>query len=158
MLTEKIAVRAGRAPTSYRAGRWGFAAAHVPVLVSLGYTVDCSVTPFVSWEDHAGRRGGGPDFRAALLMPYFLDPTDVCRAGGSTLLEVPVTIVWPSAAIWQSAYLRKTFLRHRETLMWRAFDKVFQLEPLWFRPYPHMSAERLLEVYRVARAQGLPAL
>jgi hypothetical protein len=42
--------------------------------------------------------------------------------------------------------------------MWRAFNKVFQLEPLWFRPYPHMSAERLLEVYRVARAQGLPAL
>jgi len=125
VLTDRIAVRTGRAPTSYRAGRWGFTAAHVAVLVRLGYAVDCSVTPLVSWADHAGRRGGGPDFRAAPLVPYFLDPTDVCRAGPSTLLEVPVTIV---------------------------------LDRQWFRPYPEMSAEQLLEVYRVASAQKLPAL
>jgi hypothetical protein len=134
VLTDRIAVRAGRAPTSYRAGRWGFTAAHVPVLVGLGYTVDCSVTPLVSWADEAGRREGGPDFRAAPLVPYFLDPTDVCRAGPSTLLEIPVTIVLPSAAMRQSA------------------------DPQWFRPYPKMSAEQLLEVYRVASAQKLPAL
>jgi hypothetical protein len=125
VLTDRIAVRTGRAPTSYRAGRWGFTAAHVAVLVRLGYAVDCSVTPLVSWADHAGRRGGGPDFRAAPLVPYFLDPTDVCRAGPSTLLEVPVTIV---------------------------------LDRQWFRPYPEMSAEQLLEVYQVASAQKLPAL
>jgi hypothetical protein len=157
-LTDRIALRAGRAPTSYRAGRWGFAAAHVPVLVRLGYAVDCSVTPFVSWTDNAGRREGGPDFRLAPVMPYFLDPADVCRAGGSTLLEVPVTIVLPSAAMRQSAYLRAVYLRHRETLVGRVFNRVFNLDPLWFRPYPHLSAERLLTVYRVARAQRLPAL
>ena len=134
VLTDRIAVRTGRAPTSYRAGRWGFTAAHVAVLVGLGYTVDCSVTPLVSWADEAGRREGGPDFRAAPLVPYFLDPTDVCRAGPSTLLEIPVTIVLPSAAMRQSA------------------------DPQWFRPYPKMSAEQLLEVYRVASAQKLPAL
>jgi hypothetical protein len=60
VLTDRIAVRAGRAPTSYRAGRWGFTAAHVPVLVGLGYMVDCSVTPHVSWAHTPGRRGGGP--------------------------------------------------------------------------------------------------
>jgi hypothetical protein len=157
-LTDRIAVRAGRAPTSYRAGRWGFAAAHVPVLVRLGYVVDCSVTPHVSWANHAGRREGGPDFRIAPVMPYFLDPDDVCRAGESPLLEVPVTIVLPSAAMRQSACLREVFLRHRGTRVGRAFDRVFHLNPWWFRPYPHMSTERLLKVYRVARAQGLPAL
>jgi hypothetical protein len=157
-LTDRIAVRADRAPTSYRAGRWGFTAAHVPVLVSLGYTVDCSVTPLVSWAKNAGRRGGGPDFCAAPLMPYFLDPTDVCRAGPSTLLEVPVTIVLPNAVMRQSARLRQAFLRHRETLMCRTLDKVFHLDPWWFRPYHAMSAERMLKVYRVARARKLPAV
>ena len=130
MLTDRIAGRAGRAPTSYRAGRWGFSAAHVPVLEGLGYTVDCSVTPLVSWAKHAGRHEGGPDFRAAPLTPYFLDPSDVCRAGSSTLLEVPVTIVSCSAG----------------------------KKPMWFRPYPDMSVKRLLEVYRAARAEQLPAL
>jgi hypothetical protein len=158
MLTDRIAVRAGRAPTSYRAGRWGFAAAHVPVLVNLGYIVDCSVTPLVSWADHRGRREVGPDFRVAPVMPYFVDPGDVCRVGESKLLEVPVTIVLPSAAMRQSAYLRDVFLRHRKARVWRAFNRIFHFDPWWFRPYPYMSAERLLKVYRVARAQGLPVL
>jgi hypothetical protein len=91
-------------------------------------------------------------------VPYFLDPTDVCRAGPSTLLEVPVTIVLPSAAMRRIAWLREPFLRHRETRACRVLNKVFHLDRQWFRPYPEMSAEQLLEVYRVASSQKLPAL
>jgi hypothetical protein len=74
------------------------------------------------------------------------------------LLEAPVTIVLSNVAMRQSARLRKAFLRHRETLVCRALSKVFHLDPRWFRPYPAMSAEWLLKVYRVARDRKLPAV
>jgi hypothetical protein len=44
-------------------------------------------------------KSDGPDYSGAPLGPYFLDFDDVCRPGGSPLLEVPVTIMrlWPRA-------------------------------------------------------------
>jgi hypothetical protein len=157
-LTERIGERAGVAPTSYRAGRWGFRGEHVPVLLSLGYVVDCSVTPLKSWEQTVGLAAGGPDYRAAPPHPYFLDPDDVCREGSSALLEVPMTILYPRRAMARSARLRRLHERYRRTLAGRVLNKLFRADMAWFRPYPHMSAADLVGVYRRARKTGLPAV
>jgi len=79
--------------TSHRAGRWGFNGDYARILQECEYKVDCSVTPNVSWANHPGGAGGGPDFRIAPREPYFLDLHDACRRGDSALLEVPVTVV-----------------------------------------------------------------
>jgi len=156
-LTEIIHSRIGRPPRSYRAGRWGFCASHIPVLLDLGYEADCSVTPLVSWRGHPGAKEGGPDFRGAPAAPYFLDIADVCRRGDSRLLEVPVTILHTSRAM-ASTTLRSIFAARRKGFPCKVLNKIFKLDPQWFRPYPHMSAGRLKDVYRAARKRGLPVV
>jgi hypothetical protein len=81
-------------PVSHRAGRWGFDERVARVLSGLGYLVDCSVTPGVSWRRYAGRSGGngGPDYRDFPQTAYFLDLDDIRQSGRSRLLEVPMTI------------------------------------------------------------------
>ncbi len=95
---------------SHRAGRFGFDERYAAILAELGYLVDSSVTPHVNWEalalatrrPHQGQSPvfvpGGPDFSRCPEEPYWIDPDDLCNpAGGSSLLEVPVTIRnrWP---------------------------------------------------------------
>ena len=157
LLTERIEARAGVRPRSYRAGRWGFSAEHIPVLLSLGYIVDCSVTPLVSWERVLGANRGGPDFRRAGSTPYFLDPSDVCRAGDSRLLEIPVTILFATSAA-RNEHVQRLFSRHRRTLPARALNRLLRLEPQWFRPYPRMSAQQLISVFELARDEDLPVV
>jgi len=80
---------------SHRAGRFGFSAAYCRSLLRLGYRIDCSVTPHVSWRSHPGFSGGagGPDYSAFPDDAYWLDPDDISRPGDSGLLEAPMTIV-----------------------------------------------------------------
>ena len=92
-LTELFARAFGRAPRSFRAGRFGIGRASLGILAELGYTVDSSVTPFVDWS---GAGPGAPSFENAPVGPYHPDPHDPSRPGGSPLWEVPVT-VRPSA-------------------------------------------------------------
>jgi hypothetical protein len=158
LLTERIHERAGVEPRSYRAGRWGFSAEHIPILISLGYLVDCSVTPLRSWKQMPGAVEGGPDFRDAPVAPYFLDPDDVCRAGGSQLLEVPVTILFTRASLAASKRLQGLYHRYRRTLPGRAMNKLFRLDPQWLRPYGRMSSDQLKAVCDAARRRGLPAV
>jgi hypothetical protein len=158
LLTEAIHSRTGIKPRSYRAGRWGFSAEHIPILISLGYLVDCSVTPLKSWEHIPGVVEGGPDFRAAPAAPYFLDLNDICRPGESQLLEVPVTIVFTKATLARSKRLQNLYFRYRRTLPVKVMNRLFRLDPQWFRPYAHMSSERLKSVYKAARRAGLPAV
>jgi peptidoglycan/xylan/chitin deacetylase (PgdA/CDA1 family) len=157
-LTERIHSRTGVKPRSYRAGRWGFSAEHIPTLVSLGYLVDCSVTPLKSWKHTPGNLEGGPDFRAAPAAPYFLDPNDVCRSGESRLLEVPVTILFTNTSLARSERLQDLYFRYGRTLPVKAMARFFRLDPQWFRPYAHMSSERLKAVYEAARQAELPAV
>lgn len=85
-LTAAITSAVGTAPVSYRSGRFGFAADHVAPLERAGYLVESSVAPLFS-----ERHKGGPEFVEAPLRPYFLAYDDAARAGGSNLLEVPVS-------------------------------------------------------------------
>jgi peptidoglycan/xylan/chitin deacetylase (PgdA/CDA1 family) len=85
-LTDAIAAAVGERPVSYRSGRFGFSAAHVPALETLGYRVESSVAPLF-YETHKG----GPDFVGAPLRPYFLAYDNATRPGTSAVLEVPVS-------------------------------------------------------------------
>jgi hypothetical protein len=155
VLTRTIAERAGRAPVSFRAGRWGFKAAHIPVLLDLGYTVDCSVTPLTSWARQRGIDGTGPDFRRAPARPYILHTSDVCRAGDSGLLEVPMTIVCRREGAMR---LSHRLFPDESSLPARLIRRLFALETEWFRPYPHMTTERMKAVFDLACAAGLPVV
>ena len=85
-LTEAITGAVGRAPVSYRSGRFGFSADHVAALEACGYEVESSVAPLFS-ESHKG----GPEFVEAPLTPYYLAYDSATRPGSSRVLEVPVS-------------------------------------------------------------------
>jgi hypothetical protein len=99
-LTELLEETFGRKMLSHRAGRWAFDSRYAKLLVKYGYLVDCSVTPHISWRttlgDPAGH--GGTDYESFPEGDYFVDLDDLRSAGGSALLEVPLTIMQSSLA------------------------------------------------------------
>jgi hypothetical protein len=101
VLTATLEDALGTKMVSHRAGRWGFDGRYAAMLIEEGYEVDCSVTPLVSWRTSTGdpRGSGGPDYTRFPQEPYWLDVRDISRAGNSPLLEVPVTIEAPLAAL-----------------------------------------------------------
>lgn len=78
-LTDRIAASIGVRPTIYRAGRYGIGPATAGILTELGYEVECSIVPLVSF-----RADGGPDFRRFGHRPFWFD-------GSYRLLELPLT-------------------------------------------------------------------
>ena len=151
--------RFGVATTSYRAGRWGFVGAHVPLLLEQGIRIDCSVTPFLSWRrfsgDPSGR--GGPDFRGAALRPYFVDPEDVRRSVDSRLLELPMTVLAPRGPFIARPSLWPRLDRLAGSLGGRALARL-RWTPQLFRPWPGLRLEDLLRMRDTARALELPYL
>lgn len=85
-LTEAVESSFGK-PRAFRAGRYGMDGEMLRLLEEMGYLVDTSVTPNVSW-----RIIGGPSFVGAPLEPYYPDTKDIRREGGSSVLEIPITI------------------------------------------------------------------
>jgi peptidoglycan/xylan/chitin deacetylase (PgdA/CDA1 family) len=124
-LTAAIGQAVGRRPVSYRSGRFGFSAAHVPALERLGYRVESSVAPLFS-EAHKG----GPEFVEAPLRPYYLAYDSATEPGSSNVLEVPV-----------SAALNRRLPRRLQYVYARA--------P---RPY---TTKRVLRVLRLLRMRWL---
>ncbi len=80
MLTETITSAFGRAPVTFKAGRYGLGPHSAESIAALGYQVDASVVPYSAFVDD-----GGPDFRDFDEHPYWFE------AGNRTLLELPVT-------------------------------------------------------------------
>ena len=80
---------------SHRAGKWSFNAVYAQILLETGYSVDCSVTPHVSWKHALGdpQQSGGTDYTSFPEVAYFMDLADISKPGRSSLLEVPTTIV-----------------------------------------------------------------
>lgn len=97
IMTEVLEKTFGVRPTSHRGGRWYIDAWYIEALRKLGYIVDCSVTPGVSWSKAIGNVKYGPD--------YSDFPDCVCTIEGKKLirykrqdvrgsiLEVPPTII-----------------------------------------------------------------
>ena len=86
-LTEMIEKNLGIRPVSYRAARYGADLDTIKILQTLGYKIDSSVTPGVSWTAQ-----GGPDHSRAPKQPYFISRNDYYAAGESGILEVPITV------------------------------------------------------------------
>jgi len=148
MLGEILRASIGVQPRSYRAGRWGFVLEHAAVLRDLGYLVDTSVTPGVSWEAYSGAPGGrgGLSFLGAPRVPH--------RIGESRLLEVPVSIEWsrdlPSKVT--SAVER---LPARGWIA-RALRHGHILRPVWLRPYPRFDERELVRLVDRVHAAHRP--
>ncbi len=86
-LTNIFKERMGTGPVSYRAGRFGADEETIQILEKLGYLIDSSVTPHISWKNK-----GGPDFTHCPEQPYHPDVKNICRPGNSKIVEVPVSI------------------------------------------------------------------
>lgn len=84
-LTKLFEEKIGYRPVVYRGGKFGFSENTALSLAGLGYLVDTSVTPRVSW-----RNIGGPDFRKLPDQPYFIKDENK----KNLLLEVPVSIMF----------------------------------------------------------------
>lgn len=143
---------------SHRAGRWGFNSTYARALVENGYTVDCSVTPLISWRFCRGARDGGTDYSHYPQDAYLLDLDDISRPGDSPLLELPLTVVrtrrrypWPvesvRAALGSSFYgtlvMRRLFPYHLGMLATgqngAALLKVLEIARQDRRPYVQLA-------------------
>jgi len=81
--------------TSHRAGRWALNAEYVRILAEYGYTVDCSVTPYLSWQNTRGapEGAGGPDYSFFPDRAYIMDFNRIECGGDGPVMEVPMTIL-----------------------------------------------------------------
>ncbi|MEW5984947.1 MAG: hypothetical protein AB1806_21545 [Acidobacteriota bacterium] len=149
-LTSAIERAVGEAPVSYRSGRFGFSARHVPTLERAGYRVESSVAPLF-YEGHKR----GPDFVGAPAAPYFLSYKDATRAGSSNLLEIPV-----SAGLSRRvpAFVEHWYARApRPYTTKRILRKLGIVRVRWLRP----SYSSLADMRALARglgADGVPVL
>jgi len=78
-LCERIAMRFGRRPVAYRAGRYGVGPNSAQLLEEAGFRLDSSVR---SRFDYSSQHG--PDFRGIPLNPYWAGP-------GRSLVELPLS-------------------------------------------------------------------
>lgn len=151
-LTGLISKKFG-APRSYRAGRWGIVAAHLPILERHGYVVDTSVMPLTDWRgtmgipSAAGGRGG-VDFRTAPRSPYHPAYNDITKIGIARILEIPVTVAYsrpvPSA-------IRRTYPLLPD-LARRVLSRTRMLRAVAATPAEELE-ERLLPMLRSACAE-----
>jgi hypothetical protein len=154
-LTRQITEAMGKAPTAYRAGRFGFNHASAEILGCLGYVVDSSVTPLISWKDSQGLPGkeGGPDFRAKPVHPYW-----VGLGQGKRLLEIPVTILFTQPRLEQFPWLIPFYqILSRLTRRLPSQNRLAP-QPLWLRPYQGITTKHLSAAWSEAEQRGLPAV
>lgn len=149
-LTDAIESAVGERPVSYRSGRFGFSAAHVPALERLGYLVESSVAPLF-YEAHKQ----GPDFVEAPLRPYFLAYDSATSPGSSGVLEVPVSAAlnrrWPAAL--QYAYARSP----KPYTTKRVLRKLGVAHVRWLRP-SYSSLEDMIGLARDLAQMSEPIL
>lgn len=145
VMTETLEETFGVKMTSHRAGRWALDSRYARLLVEFGYTVDCSVTPHVSWRetfgDPSGR--GGTDYAGFPELPYRVDLEDISREGDSPLLEVPVTI-YDNRRAWKKALPRR--VRRR-----------LSPDAVWLRP-DGRNLRRMLEIIKRAAEEERPCV
>jgi len=145
-IEEAVAVR----PVSYRSGRFGFAAAHVPALEKHGYEIESSVAPLF-YEAHKG----GPDFVEAPLRPYYLAYDSATAPGSSSILEVPV-----SAALNRRVPRRIRYLYARAPRPYttkRVLRKLGVAHVRWLRP-SYSSLDDMIGLARDLARDNEPVL
>lgn len=156
-VTEAVAQLSGEAPRSHRAGRYALDGRSLRILEELGYRADTSVTSLQEWIEpsHSGGRRG-PDFRAAPLEPYYPSPENVCAAGASTVLEIPVSF-FLSRPLPRGLALRLARLPRNHPLL-RALRWSGIARHAWLRPGRQASARTLVGVAAALLSAGIPVL
>lgn len=104
--TDVVAQAFGRAPTIFKAGRYGLGPNTLGILKELGYAVDCSYVPHTSFALE-----GGPNFHHTPDQPFFTD-------AGRTLLEVPMT-VGVTGLMYRTGRRVPTIFDHPWSKAWR---------------------------------------
>ena len=156
-LTQQIESGFGRRPTSYRAGRFGFDGESLRILDKLGYLVDCSVTPAVKWFDNQ-LNCAGPDFRSAPVTPYYPSFSDVCVEGDSSVLEIPMTIIYTKLPLTKE-WGKNLYEKHKDRRIIRGLSRIFwNGQPQWFRPSPHVSAKQLISLVDTCNKRKFPII
>lgn len=120
-LTTTLSDAFGDAPAAFRAGRYGLGPDSVSALLSCGYQVDSSVTPFVSWE----ATDDGPTFIGAPLDAYRMGARGVAEPeADGPLVEIPLTC----------GYTRFSSRR------WRILDRVLGARPTQASPVAALAS------------------
>lgn len=73
---------------SHRAGRWAFNEKYAKILHEKGYKIDCSVTPYLYWQNNSTVI----DYFNYPSKEYFLNLNKINELGASDFLEVPMTV------------------------------------------------------------------
>jgi hypothetical protein len=134
-------------PVSYRAGRWKLSPEDLGLLAELGYTVDSTVTPYVSW-----RAEHGPDFAGERRAPH--------PVGEAALWEAPLTIGLNRGERLADSALLRWYLQvcSLELLglpgpVKRLWDTVRPVRPIWLRPTYSSAGEMIGLAERLLRSE-----
>lgn len=137
-----------RAPVSFRAGRCGFNESVGENLLRLGFRVDTSVTPLMSWTAY-----GGPDFSEQYPEAFWLDLTPSTT---DRLLEVPCTVGFlqrdPDRAYRMLRAIRSSRLL-RLLRVHGLLDRFGMLNQVWLCP-EKSSAEEMIALTRMLLREG----
>ncbi len=121
-LTDQFRDRFGRAPLSYRAGRYAASGRTAAILSELGYVAETSVTPGLRWV-HEFDASCVLDFVNAPQWPYRPAAKDLAAVGELPIWEIPLTIL-PRPRWWNLGI--NTYQRLRSLPV--------QDYPVWLRP------------------------
>ena len=148
-LTDIISQKFNKLPVSFRAGRWGFDERVAKHLKSLGYKVDCSVTPKINWQKTIGdpQKNGGPDFRFHSVYPHTFEG----------ITEIPMTILFTGIFKKENTRLAKLFLSLPESFIKKVLNKLF-FRQRWLRIFDSSSAKDWKLIYKSAVKNNLPVM
>lgn len=116
----------GATPASFRMGRFNMGPKMFSVLEPAGIRVDSSIAPM-------RRYYGGPDHLSAATEPYYPDPDNPLRAGTSSVLEVPMTILplFPRLGHWLDSLSHKSIFPEK-WISWFAMNAgSLPVQPVW---------------------------
>ena len=149
-LTAQIEAGVGARPLCYRAGRFGMNASTARILADLGYEVDSSVTPFVSWPGSSPASGPAPDFRHHVAVPFL-----IAGSGDPGLVELPVTVTLGSRWVRRHPSMTDGYLSRPARIARRVLHVGrSRPEPVWLRPLAHQTAADLRRAWRAAAEDG----
>lgn len=147
-LTNLLQHRFGDRPLTFRAGRWGLNASLAHNLHRLGYLVDTSVTPFLSWREQFG-----PDYSRGYPEQFWIAEGN---NGGARLLEVPATVGFLQNNADRANRLLKALTGSRLFRAAHAYgilSKLRLLNRIWI--CPEMTSLRdMIDLTRALRARG----
>lgn len=152
-LHEAIQNNFGIRPVSFRAGRYGFGSSVAKTLIHLGYSIDTSVTPFVSWTNYHG-----PDFSEFRPEPFWFSSLGVEHIEeNGALLELPVTIGFLQND-FEASHRRLTILQRplaRRLHFAGILERLRLLNKVWLSP-EITRADDMIKLARKMKEKNFP--